>query len=113
MSGRCGRASAVSARSIASRAATVASLTVIALLAAGPLSWAAGSDSEATTAAAPAPELLGIPLLTLVWALTGVLAIVAGLTIASRGHRRPAGRLAVEQRTDHALPGNNHQGTTP
>ena len=81
----------------------VVSLSVIALLVAGQPSWAgAGVD---TTAAASTPELLGVPLLTLVWGLTGVLAVVAGLTFASRGARQPSVRSVTDRSADRPGPG--------
>ena len=88
--------SAVRARSslaMTRRVVTAASLSMFGVLLTGQQSWAAGTAIESTndtTAAGVGPELLGIPVLTLVWAMTGVLAIAVGMTIASRGARRRA-----------------------
>jgi ABC-type anion transport system duplicated permease subunit len=114
MNGRRGHARTGSSLSVAVRAGTVVALTTTALLTIGQLSWAAadtGSD-----AAAAAPELLGIPVLTVVWALTGVLAIVVGMTIASRGVRHravapladPAADRATERLDQNRLDKNRH-----
>jgi hypothetical protein len=85
--------------SVAARAGTVVALTTTALLTIGQLSWAA---ADTGSAAAATPELLGIPVLTLVWALTGVLAIVVGMTIASRGVRHRAVAPLADTPADRA-----------
>lgn len=82
-------------------AATVVLVSMLTLLAVAGPSW--GSETAGTdSAAVPGPELLGVPLLTFVWALSGVLAVVVGLMIASRSTAHRASGGTLEQPIDRA-----------
>lgn len=102
MHGRSGGARALVAGSTIRRMSTVIVLSGLAVLTAAVPSWASGAGADA--AAVPGPELLGMPLLTLLWALSGLLAVAVGLLIASRSVTRRAVAPTGDQPAGRADP---------
>lgn len=100
--------------SVIQRVTAVVALSGLAALLTAVPSWAGsgtGSNSDtgagvtgAGSAAVPGPEVLGIPLLTVAWAISGLLAVLIGLVVASRRVTQRAVSGPAEIPADRADP---------